>query len=560
MFNWKKLTLVLLFLVMAGVFLIGQNAAAQSSSDLPCIYGGSKEACEKMGEKSGWTSCKQDAQSCWAPEPLSDEEIEKIAYSSGVKGLLKNTVVSVLGFVFGIFNKILAGILSFVGGAFDVVFKVQRFTDLAAITFGWSVVRDVCNMFFILIAIVIAIATILRVGIFENYSMKRALPRLIIIALLINFSLVICSVLIDFSQVAMLTFVPSGQYFAVELANQANIPVGFKSAASLPPDEVLVKQAFHGIMLFVAILALGAITMLLVIRMVVLWILCIMAPLAWLASILPGTQKYAQQWWNIFMKYLIYGPAVAFLLYIIVRIHQSGTIIQQVHTLEQSVAGASGISGALGGIVLPMINYVFLIVLLFVALLSVRIFGIWGGSAITKWGTGVASYAGERFSGLRWAKRRWRAGESARKDLAEDRYKERKKQKLNAGRLSAVGGIGQKIREKYSPTAAGKAEAIALKNERITSEAKRLGKTMDMQSVYKIAGSRAPLTAAGRMQKLAAQALLSNPGSAEYTQMQSRTVVPTSGRKYRNFYNLSARVDKEVTNKQAQGKLNRYKW
>ncbi|PIP34883.1 hypothetical protein COX21_00500, partial [Candidatus Falkowbacteria bacterium CG23_combo_of_CG06-09_8_20_14_all_41_10] len=88
-----------------------------------------------------------------------------------------------------------------------VLIKLAQYNDFINATpvqFGWTIVRDVCNMFFILILLIIAFATILRV---ERYSFKTLLPKLILMAVLINFSKLICGVFIDFAQVIMLTFV-----------------------------------------------------------------------------------------------------------------------------------------------------------------------------------------------------------------------------------------------------------------------------------------------------------------------------------------------------------------
>lgn len=63
---------------------------------------------------------------------------------------------------------------------------------------GWRVTRDFSNMFFILFMIIIAFATILRI---QQYGIKQLLPKIIIIALLINFSFIISAVIIDFSNI-----------------------------------------------------------------------------------------------------------------------------------------------------------------------------------------------------------------------------------------------------------------------------------------------------------------------------------------------------------------------
>lgn len=65
---------------------------------------------------------------------------------------------------------------------------------------GWGVSLSFANMFFILILLAVAIATILGT-IFENFNYKKALPNLIIVMLLINFSMVIGNIPVDISNV-----------------------------------------------------------------------------------------------------------------------------------------------------------------------------------------------------------------------------------------------------------------------------------------------------------------------------------------------------------------------
>jgi len=84
------------------------------------------------------------------------------------------------------------------------VVQYNDFIDSAAVQTGWSVVRDICNMFFVLILLVIAFGTILRL---QNYRMNRLLGKLIIMIVLVNFSKMIAGFFIDISQVVSMTFV-----------------------------------------------------------------------------------------------------------------------------------------------------------------------------------------------------------------------------------------------------------------------------------------------------------------------------------------------------------------
>jgi len=78
-------------------------------------------------------------------------------------------------------------------------FALQPFpiTTTSVVTVGWGITRDFANMFFILILLGIALDFIL----FNSFGVKRALPTLILVALLINFSLPLAGVVIDFANV-----------------------------------------------------------------------------------------------------------------------------------------------------------------------------------------------------------------------------------------------------------------------------------------------------------------------------------------------------------------------
>lgn len=77
---------------------------------------------------------------------------------------------------------------------------------------GWTVTRDVTNLFFVFILLWIALATIFDV---QEYSAKNLLPRLIIVALLINFSLVIGSTVIKISNKLADVFWPEDIEYAM---------------------------------------------------------------------------------------------------------------------------------------------------------------------------------------------------------------------------------------------------------------------------------------------------------------------------------------------------------
>ena len=192
------------------------------------------------------------------------------------------------------------------------LFTLQEF-DIDGVAYGWRIVRDLCNMFFILVLLIIAFATILRL---ENYSMKKYLPKLLIMAVLINFSKTICLFLIDISQIVMLTFsnafAGASSNFVVMLHVDELLELSKLTDFGDMPSQMFYAAGlaliFMAIALFIMIMLMG----ILIMRLIMFWILIVLAPLAFLSTAVPGGGKYWSQWWGEFTKYLIVGPVLAF--------------------------------------------------------------------------------------------------------------------------------------------------------------------------------------------------------------------------------------------------------
>ncbi|MEK7090291.1 MAG: hypothetical protein AAB930_01770, partial [Patescibacteria group bacterium] len=88
-----------------------------------------------------------------------------------------------------------AYIVGLAAGLLDYAINISfsPFKDLQILITVWRFFSDFANVLFIFIILMIAIATILRL---ESYGIKRLLPTLIIVALTINFSLLITQYII----------------------------------------------------------------------------------------------------------------------------------------------------------------------------------------------------------------------------------------------------------------------------------------------------------------------------------------------------------------------------
>jgi hypothetical protein len=198
--------------------------------------------------------------------------------------------------------------------------QYNDFIHAAPITFGWVIVRDVCNMFFILILLIIAFGTILRI---PQYNFKTLLPKLIIMAILINFSKLICGIFIDFAQVIMLTFVNGfkdvgeGNLFnMLGLEGLMNMDTGGGGTEEVSEWSILGTYILALLFVIIALITLISMVSMLAMRIIMMWIYVVLSPLAYLLGAFPQGQKYASQWWDKFSRNLIVGPVLAFFVWL----------------------------------------------------------------------------------------------------------------------------------------------------------------------------------------------------------------------------------------------------
>jgi len=189
---------------------------------------------------------------------------------------------------------------------------------------GLKITKGFANMGFILFLVVIALATILRI---EEYKAKKTLPTLILIALLINFGPVLCGVVIDFTNIVMNFFlggITGISGFANLVMNAANsiwnslwnsgLDLWANIAAAM---QVIIGIAFNWFAAFIFILFCA----LFIMRYIMLWILVILSPIAFVSYILPMTRRGQsllnwRKWWEQLIAWSIIGIIAGFFLYL----------------------------------------------------------------------------------------------------------------------------------------------------------------------------------------------------------------------------------------------------
>lgn len=245
-----------------------------------------------------------------------------------------------------IFADLFSGIFLFLINFLIGVSQYNSFLGSQVVTIGWTVTRDIANMFLVVALLVIAFATILNIN---SYQASNLLKEFFFAAILVNFSKMICGVLIDAAQVVMMTFVSgysetaAGNFvklfkidawlqLALGVAKDQTAGTGvdtaLKSAEALAAGADAINKAtgnffsgittniFTTIIAFIGILAVLSLDIILVVRIVTLWFLIVASPIAFVAKVLPVTKGFSSQWWHAFNKQLIAGPLVAFIVWI----------------------------------------------------------------------------------------------------------------------------------------------------------------------------------------------------------------------------------------------------
>lgn len=242
-------------------------------------------------------------------------------------------ILEVLANIFGLLAMAVGWLLSFLLTTLVNVAQFNSFIYVEPVVYGWVVVRDVCNMFFIVVLLIIAFATILQIN---GYDYKKDVPKLVIAAILINFSKMFAGLMIDVSQVIMLTFVNAfaangANNFAMAFQinnytnfNDRNITANFTQGGSNFSFSLLLASIAGFAAICISTVIVVVMIIALIMRIVMLWIYVILSPLPYLLGTFQKGKTYADKWWGEFTKELIGGPVLAFFLWLALTVAKIG--------------------------------------------------------------------------------------------------------------------------------------------------------------------------------------------------------------------------------------------
>ncbi len=248
---------------------------------------------------------------------------------------------SIVGFLLIVFGKLLNLLASvffkltmFFMKAFITFAAYNNFINTPIVMLGWIMVRDLANLFFIVILLFVAFGTILGL---DQYEWKKQIFKLILVAVFINFSNVFCQLLIDIAHIFTMSFLN-----AISAAAGGNLIDLFRlneiyNAVSNSSSDAGTIELFIGTLLAatfagIAALSIGVYTIMMLIRVVVLWVLIILSPLAFIFYAFDPLKSKAQEWWNEFSKYVISAPLMVFFLWLGFATLAQGSSLAQIES------------------------------------------------------------------------------------------------------------------------------------------------------------------------------------------------------------------------------------
>lgn len=323
---------------------------------------------------------------------------------------------------------------------FTIIDLRENIAGLIGINIAWKMIKDLMNIVFIFMLVYQGIMLIL--GLDNTDSIKRFIIGIVMSAVLINFSLFFTKVLIDVSNVVSIGFYKSIITSSAPISLPAT-PVGGPSfitvqGISAPfmtnlglssfwkvdsisqmrnanggSNSALILLPVMGIILFAIVtFVFFSIGVVFAVRFVVLLILLVLSPIAYMGLALSGMKRFANQWWNALNSQLIFAPIYMIMTWVVLSLMgTSGFITNSADwsTLVNAggAAGAASSATATSGVFNLLFNFFIIIALALMSLFISKSVSSSGSGYIGKMtGQATATAGALAFGGSAWAGRK----------------------------------------------------------------------------------------------------------------------------------------------------------
>lgn len=218
----------------------------------------------------------------------------------------------------GIYDEVIEPFLQIPASYFE------RGSNNGGLYSGWRQFRDFANILFAVAFAIVILAQVTGIGI-SNYNVKKILPRLIMVAVLVNISFVLCQIAVDISNIAGYGVQKIFQDMALKVTPPAGVSgtTWFSLSGILSTATTALFAVAGGAALAVSWEAwlipflLGVLCCLLSvlfffivlgIRQAGVLILITAAPIAIVCYALPNTKVFFDKWKRIFVSLLVVYP------------------------------------------------------------------------------------------------------------------------------------------------------------------------------------------------------------------------------------------------------------
>ena len=227
-----------------------------------------------------------------------------------------------------------------VAPALKIDVELFQWGDEDSTYYAWNIFRNIANILFVIFFVIVIFSQITGYGI-DSYGVKKAFPKLLIGAVLINLSFIICQVAIDLGNIAgagigglfqsITNSLPSLTAVTVDGINVGSdawtpftgsngwttaivIIVSLISLAAVLAKGLAIVIPVVMAMISIAI-SIFALIAILGIRQAAAVLLVVASPIAFACYILPNTKSLFQKWYKAFQGLLLAYPVCSALVY-----------------------------------------------------------------------------------------------------------------------------------------------------------------------------------------------------------------------------------------------------
>lgn len=217
----------------------------------------------------------------------------------------------------------------------SIIGELSKNDNTSTMYQAWSFFRNIGNILFVIALLFVIFSQVTGIGI-DNYGIKRILPKLIVTAIIVNFSYIICGLLVDLSNIignSIKNIFESVQFTAGDKPSDGLGPVGIItflvaaiSGGAAAVAGVTVAGSIIGggglltilvpILTFLASAVIaGFFAMLMLgVRQALVIIMIVISPVAFVLYAIPNTNPLFKKWFALFRGLLMLYPVYCFMV------------------------------------------------------------------------------------------------------------------------------------------------------------------------------------------------------------------------------------------------------